>query len=461
MPVNATPYHRKQFMTLLLSNLCFLCLCARADLWVTGYYPGYQQGVMAATNIDFTTITHVVHFALVPNSDGSLNSGANSITPSQATNLVSLAHAANRKAIICVGGANSQPGFQGATIPAHLPAFISNLTNFMAAYGYDGIDLDWEPLPATDANQYTNLVNGLRAALNGFTQHMLLTVAAAAYPADGDPPNSEATMFASLQNQFDQINIMTYDLSGPYGGWITWFNSPIYDGSIMFPNTTRLVPSIDGSVSTFISNGVAPAKLGIGTPFYGYIWTHGPGMTAPRQAWPTNNVPTVSTPTYATVLNTYFQSNLYHWDTNAQAAYLSITNTPSSNDIFLSYDNPVSCQAKISYARNRRLGGLMIWELTQDYFPAQPGGQRTPLVQAIKQGLATPRFSSIQFDGQSIQLSFDSLPLGLYRVQWASNASGGAWSTLSNNVPGTGNPLQITDTNTPQAQRFYRIQTPP
>src|ERR1700722_5435096 len=74
MPVNATPYHRKQFMTLLLSNLCFLCLCARADLWVTGYYPGYQQGVMAATNIDFTTITHVVHFALVPNSDGSLNS---------------------------------------------------------------------------------------------------------------------------------------------------------------------------------------------------------------------------------------------------------------------------------------------------------------------------------------------------------------------------------------------------
>jgi len=416
---------------------------------------------MAATNIDFKTITHVVHFALVPTATGGINSNANSISFTSATNLISLAHAANRKAIICVGGANSQSGFQGATTPANLPTFISGLTNFMAAYGYDGIDLDWEPLPTTDAAQYTNLVNGLRAALNGFPQHKLLTIATTAYPPYNNPANSEAAMFASIQNQFDQINVMTYDLSGPYGGWVTWFNSPIYNGGTMFPNTTEPVPSIDGSISTFISNGVAPAKLGIGTPFYGYIWTKGPGMTGPRQAWPTTNVPTVSTPTYAAIMGTYYQSNLYHWDTSALAAYLSITNTPASNDIFLSYDNPTSCQVKISYARNRGLGGLMIWELTQDYFPAQSGGQRTPLVQAINQGLATPGFTSIQVDGQNVQLSFNSLPLGLYRVQWTSNASGGTWITLTNNVPGTGNPLQITDTNSPQSQRFYRVQTPP
>src|ERR1035441_2009231 len=47
-----------------------------------------------------------------------------------------------------------------------------------------------------------NFVNGLRSALNGFSQHKLLTVAAAAYPPYGDPPGAEYAMFASLQNQF-------------------------------------------------------------------------------------------------------------------------------------------------------------------------------------------------------------------------------------------------------------------
>ena len=251
-------------------------------------------------------------------------------------------------------------------------------------------------------------------------------------------------MFASLQSQFDQINIMTYDLSGPYEGWVTWFNSPIYDGGYRFPSTGGLVPSVDGAVSNFITNGVAPAKLGIGLPFYGYIWTGGPGVTGPRQSWPTNSVPTVSTPTYATIMNSYYQSNNYHWDTNAQAAYLGITNTPAAKDDFISYDDPHTAQAKVSYARNHGLGGIMIWELSEDYFPNQPVGQRTPLVQTLKQSLGTPGMTTIQLDGQDINLSFYSLPLADYRVLWTSNLAG-TWFTLTNNVPGTGGILQISD----------------
>lgn len=454
---------RKQFGILVLVALFFLAPPARADLWVTGYYPGYEQSAMPASNIDFTTITHVIHFALVPNSDGSLNSGANNITLSGASNLVALAHAKGRKALVCVGGANSETGFQGATKASNLPTFIKNLTNFVATYGYDGLDLDWEPLPASDANQYTNLVYGVRTALNGLAQRKLLTVAAAAYPAFGDPAASEAIMFASLQGQFDQINVMTYDLSGPYEGWVTWFNSPIFDGGYRFPSTGGLVPSVDGSVSTFVTNGVAPAKLGIGLPFYGYVWTGGPGVTAPRQSWPTNSVPTVTTPSYATIMSAYYQSNNYHWDTNAQAAYLGITNTPASNDDFISYDDPHTAQVKISYARNRGLGGIMIWELTEDYFASQPAGQRTPLVETVKQSLGTPGVTSIQVNGQNVNLSFESLPLAGYRVLWTSNlTTNGTWNTLTNNVPGTGGPLQIGDpAPKTQPERFYRIQTPP
>ena len=42
------------------------CSAARADLWSTGYYPGYNQNSMVASNIDFAALSHVIHFALYP-----------------------------------------------------------------------------------------------------------------------------------------------------------------------------------------------------------------------------------------------------------------------------------------------------------------------------------------------------------------------------------------------------------
>jgi GH18 family chitinase len=288
-------------------------------------------------------------------------------------------------------------------------------------------------------------------------------VAAPAYPEYGDSPTAEFTMLASVQSQFDQINIMTYDLSGPYSGWVTWFNSPLYDGGYTFPSAPgELVPSINGAVSNFVNNGVLPGKLGVGLPFYGYIWTGGPGVTQPRQSWPATNVPTFSAYTYADIVNNYYQSNFYHWDDVAQAAYLSITNDPASNDMFISYDDTHACQAKVSYARNLHLGGLMIWELSQDYFPTQPAGQRAPLITALKQALATPSIAAIQLDGTEVKFSFTTLPLGLYQVQWSSNLASASWNTLINNVAGTGTNVQIADPAPATAPaRFYRIETPP
>jgi hypothetical protein len=129
---------------------------------------------------------------------------------------------------------------------------------------------------------------------------------------------------------------------------------------------------------------------------------------------------------------------------------------------FISYDDLHSCQAKVSYARNRGLGGIMIWELGLGYFPSQPPGQRLPLLQNLKQALQTPGHASLQLNSQDVALSFNSLPLAQYDVQWTSNVGGGIWNTLTSNVPGTGQVLQVVDTNaSAQPDRFYRVKTPP
>jgi chitinase len=458
----ATRMRRGLGLILAIIGLCQLSSVAGAGLWSTGYFPGWEQASMTASNIDFTALTHVIHFAVVPNSNGTLDSGVNNISFANSTNVISCAHADGKPALICVGGPNTETAFQAATSAANLPVFINNLTNFMATRGYDGIDIDWEPLSVADGPQFANLVQGLRTALNPFTDYRYLTVAALAYPMYGDSSAAYYGAFAVLATNFDQINIITYDLSGPYPGWVTWHNSPIYDGGYRFSSTGGLVPSVDGAVSSFITNGVLPAKLGIGIPFYGYVWQGGNGtptggVTAPRQSW--TNAPTMSYASYNTIIASYYQTNHYYWDTNAQASYLSFDVANPTNDMFISYNDPRACQSEVSYARNHGLGGVMIWELAQDHV----NGQTDPLLQAVKQALASPGVVNIQLTGQDIQLSFSGIALGSYRIQWNDNVANNSWNTLAvTNISGPGGLLQIIDPNPfNQPQRFYRVQTPP
>ena len=344
----------------------------RADIWSTGYYPGYEQSSMPASVVDFAALTHVIHFSVWPVSNGTLNTTPNSLTTANSTDLITRAHAAGKKVLFSVSGSTAG-GFGGATTNANRGAFITNLCNFMSTRGYDGIDIDWEPLNSSDALQYTNFIIELRTALNAYSPYRMLTVATA----------EQSAWFNKLQGQFDQINLMTYDLSGPWGGWVTWFNAPVYDGGYAFPSTGGLVPSADGMVTKFINAGVAPGKLGLGIAFYGRRWSG--SVSAPRQSWTTD--PTMDYAAYATIMSTYYQTNLYHWDAPAQAAWLGIDNPGSTNDQFITYDDEHTCQAKVAYARSRGIGGVMIWELGEGYRASQPAGQRDPLLQAVKWAL--------------------------------------------------------------------------
>src|SRR5664279_4365740 len=220
LPFNsgAKRIRRSLGVILAIIGLCPFSSIAGAGLWSTGYFPGWEQGSMAASNIDFTALTHVIHFAVVPNSNGTLDSGVNNISVANSTDLVSRVHAAGKQVLICVGGPNTETAFQAATSGSNLLVFINNLTNFMATRGYDGVDIDWEPLSVADASQFANLVEGLRTALNPFAEYRFLTVAALAYPIYGESPTAYYGAFAPLETSFDQINIITYDLSGPYPG---------------------------------------------------------------------------------------------------------------------------------------------------------------------------------------------------------------------------------------------------
>ncbi len=357
---------------LLLTGALLLSGGARASTpWVMAYYTGWGQSSYPPSAVDYSALTALIHFSVIPQTNGTLNATTNGLTPANIAAAVAATHAAGKKILFTVGGENSQAAFESAISAKYQATFVANLVSFMKTNGYDGVDIDMEPMSASDQPQFVSFATSLRAAMKTANSSSLLTTTALWAPA----------AFAAAAGQFDQINIMTYSLSGPYTGWFTWHNAPVYSTGYTFPGGGS-PPSIDTLVKQFTAAGVPAAKIGAGYTMDPYIWS---GVSAPGQTWTT--APTTSETTYSAIAATYgiveynYTNANYHWDSKAQAPYLSITNTTPNK--FVSYDNEVSAVSKVNYVNSSGLGGLIIWDLAGGYRASQPAGQRDLLLQAI------------------------------------------------------------------------------
>jgi chitinase len=279
-----------------------------------------------------------------------------------AKDVAARARAAGRKAILVVGGADSQNTFVGATSSANIDKFVANLVQLVADWGYDGIDLDWEPLPATDFPAMTSLVAKLRAARPG----MLITADVNWRSANFGMTSQEKAFYSSLAGSVDQLNIMTYGMADAWSGWVSWHSSALAGHGSNHPSSVAV------SVDQYLGAGVPAAKLGMGIGFYGSCWNS--PVTAPLQSPSGSRV--AATLNYADIMRSYHSAGAYRYDTTAQAPYLSSsTGIGPAGCTFLSYEDEQSVAAKADYARQRGLGGTIIWQINGGYnsAAADPG----------------------------------------------------------------------------------------
>ncbi|MGE4093543.1 MAG: glycoside hydrolase family 18 protein [Candidatus Binatia bacterium] len=373
-------YPRMRSLRLLLTGLLLLCSAppsTSADQpWVLGFYPGWKQDRMPPTEIDYRPLTHVVHFSGLPQTDGSIDYSQHGLSLVNSQAAVAAAHANGKKILLCIGSAETAPGFRGAASNANRAKFIQNIVSTMQSRGYDGVDIDWEPLASSDSDLYFALLRDLRAALDAVGPNITLTIDVTYSPA----------VVARVQSYVDQINVMTYAMAGPWPGWATWHHSALFDGGNRFPSSGKLVPSGAGKIAEFEAAGIPRSKLGFGLAYFGQIWTGGSGtptggVTAPMQSYSAD--PSVSEIDYQEIMRTWYSASRYHWDNAAGVAYLSIDEADSSQDRFISYDTAQSIVNKVAYAKALRLGGFIIWEITAEYRSDLPRSERHPLSQAL------------------------------------------------------------------------------
>ena len=343
-----------------------------AARWVEGYYVGYESDLYPIGEVDFSAVTHLMVGRARPLADGTVTTDFDIDDvngPIWAQAAVDAAHTAGRKAVLMVGGAGEIDGWRGAASNANRDAFVANLFTVVDEFGFDGLDLDWEPLESTDEPDVQALAQALRAARPG----MILTVPVAWINSNfSDPPDPWWGQIAPL---FDRINIMTYDMAGAWDGWQSWHNSALQGETPTTPS------SVSSSVLFYLASGVPAHKLGVGTAFYGYCWQ---GVTGPHQDGGSISAGD-GTMTFANIIENYYTPAVRVWDTTALVPYLSsAVPLGAAGCNFVSYEDEQSIAQKGALVRAQGLGGTIIWTISQGHLADQPPGQRDPLLDAIR-----------------------------------------------------------------------------
>lgn len=241
--------------------------------------------------------------------------------------------------------------------------FTDSCVEFISKYGLDGVDLDWEyPVGGglktnskrpEDKQNFTLLLKEMREKLDAQelkdNKDYLLTIAAGA--SNYYIENTEADKF---QNYLDYVNLMTYDIHGPWDKY-TDFNSPLYNNN---DESYQYKISIESSVKAWLKTGLPAEKLVVGVPFYGYSYTVSKNTNGGLYQTHKNG----KALSYDTIKKEYLSNPQY----SKNFHYKSLVPWLYNGKTFISYDDSQSIALKAVYIREQNLGGAMIWELSQD-----------------------------------------------------------------------------------------------
>lgn len=293
------------------------------------------------------------------------------------------------KTILSVGGWTWSNRFSDtAATDQTRKNFAKSAVDALRAYGFDGVDLDWEypnveAIPGNsyrpeDKQNYTLLLKEVRAQLDAAGaadgKHYILTIASGASQRFVD--NTELAQLAQI---LDWINIMTYDFHGGSFEATTSHNTGLYgDPADPYYNNKFFV---DGAIQAYQQAGVPLNKLIVGLEFMGRSWKNCPpgpngdgqfqtctadpnSKWAPPGTWDDQTSGNTGVFDYGDIAANYVNKNGYtrYWNDIAKVPYVY---NPSTK-IFISYDDVQSIGYKTDYIKNKGLGGAMFWEFSSD-----------------------------------------------------------------------------------------------
>lgn len=206
---------------------------------------------------------------------------------------------------------------------------------------YDGIDIDYENLFATDRSSFSSFINDLAVALHNEGKLLAVTV----HPKTSEPGNwngPQAQDWSALGQSADEVRVMIYDYhwetSGPGSiAPISWVNEVLSFAATVIPRNKII--------------------HGMGT--YGYDWI---GSQARSYVWED----IIKLPNYAS----------FTTDSTSQTPTFSYTSDGKNHEVW--FENAQSIDAKLNITNQVDVGGIHLWRL---------GGEDSGMFTAIRSKL--------------------------------------------------------------------------
>ena len=256
------------------------------------------------------------------------------------------------RVVLAVGGWGADGFSQAVRTKETRTKFIKSIMNVLKQYQFDGIDIDWEypgsgvagiEYHSSDKNNLNLFCQELRTEMDIYREDLILSIAVAPSPSLFD--------FATLNKYVDFFNLMTYDFA--------MGSTALHDSNLYA--YTQSSSSMANSVAT-LKKYVDSDKIIPGAAFYtrrGYFKNENDQRIGASLSTPMSTTPL----TYAQLIKMLKDDPtiVESYDEVAQAAYII------HKRWFYSYDNPRSILAKCNFIKENNLGGIMCWDLTNDY----------------------------------------------------------------------------------------------
>lgn len=205
---------------------------------------------------------------------------------------------------------------------------IASILETIRSHGYDGIELDYENMPARVREAFTLFVQDLAAALHADGRLLVLSLQPKVSEPGGDN-GSQALDYALLGAAADQVRVMAYDYS--------WDTST--------PGPVAPLPWVERVVAFAISQ-IPPEHVQLGVALYGYDWVNGRGTS---RMWDE---------LYGTAVS---QRAPIRWDARSLSPWYAYQGGDGRHEVW--FENAESLAHKLVLVRRFGLAGLAAWRL--------------------------------------------------------------------------------------------------
>lgn len=309
---------------------------------VFGWHPYWNGSVYSSYNWSMLSDFCYFDYAVSPTSGQNTNSSFAWSTSAA----VSAAKTNGKKIHICATLFASHATFWASS--SAQSTFINNMVSLLNARGGNGVNIDFEGMGSSDKTPFKNFMINLKNALLAANPNYELSVAlyAVDWSATFDIPG--------LNPVVNNYIIMGYDYY--YSGSTTAGpEAPLYNFQTSYNYT------LTKSVTYYLKQGVPPAKLLLGLPYYGREWET-VSNTAPSST--TGAFTTTRTYSYVKANPGIYSSSNKKWELNCYNPYYSYMSSGMNRQCWI--DDVYSMGRKFDMVKQRGIGGIGIWALGYD-----------------------------------------------------------------------------------------------